>query len=142
MRRKSSELNHMPTTWEARSRLLELAGDGRAMDRINRAYAALRTWKFTFNRVRDILHADKRIHVWPHEIEAINAAIENKKRAERRAKADQEARDARTEYCNVIARLARLEAALSLSDADFHREDIGALRSSLDRSGREDGALD
>ncbi len=41
------------------------------------------------------------------------------------------ARDARNELSELRIRLARLEAVLSVQDAEFHRPHIGALRDTL-----------
>ena len=136
MRRKSSD-SKMPTTFEAHRALIDLAGNGRTKDRLNRAYAALRK-SLSFNRVRDIFYADSRISIWQWELDAINEALANKRRAHI-IHADNEANDARREIANMRDRIARLEAAYLLSDPDFHREAIDALRSAGDARVRRDG---
>lgn len=136
MRRKSSE-SKMPTTFEAHRALIDLAGEGRPKDRLNRAYAALRS-ALSFNRVRDIFYADSRISIWQWELDAINEALAKKRRA-KIIQADNEANDARKEYAELRDRIARLEAALALSAPDFHREALDALRSAGDARNRRDG---
>jgi hypothetical protein len=105
----------MPSTIAARDALHDLAGVGRTKDRLNRLYAALRT-QFSFNRVRDIFYADPRISLRDWEHEAIAAALKKKRHAE-----TQGAIDARAEYRELLDRIARLEAAISLSGAVENR---------------------
>lgn len=137
MRRITSESKMSSRTMEAQRVLLDLAGDGRAKDRMNRAYRAL-SKSFTWNRVRDIFHADPRISIRDDEMAALVAAT-------KRQQADQEARNARVEYHEILDRLSRLEAALSVQDAEFHREAIdqaGASVRGLGGAGRSVDSID
>ena len=127
----------MPTTLEAHRALIDIAGTGRTKDRLNRAYAALRQ-SLSFNRVKDIFYNDARISIWQWELDAIHEALA-KKHHQHVILADNEANDARRELYELQARIARLEAALSLSDADVPRATIDALGSARDARVRDGG---
>lgn len=78
---------------------------------------AARAVRFEYWRAYEIWYDRAKLTI--EERDAITAAAEAKERKERR-----------NEYFELKARLARLESRLVQTDADFHREDISALRGS------------
>jgi hypothetical protein len=120
MSHKSSEwVRVMSSTAEASSLLRRIAApteaDGSVKAALQRAHRKLSTW--SFNRVRDVFHADPRIRISAEEMDQLRAAT----------RANEET-DARDELLQIQARLAALEAALNATDEDFHRPQIDALR--------------
>jgi len=73
----------------------------------------------SYSRCYEIYYRRAR-RIEPAEIARISEALKYK-----------QAREARNELSELRLRLARLEAVLSISDPDFHRPDIGALRDGL-----------
>jgi hypothetical protein len=86
---------------------------------INRAakLAGLSYW-----RAFDLWYGKAR-RVEPHEIEQIEAALLKKNR-----------REIRDEVRDIRLQIARIEARLSSTDEEFHREDIAALRAATGQS--------
>ena len=73
-----------------------------------------RCYEIWYGRARRIEHT---------EVVRINDALKQK-----------HAREARNELQELRLRLTRLETLLSISDPEFHRENLGALRDGLRRS--------
>jgi hypothetical protein len=74
-------------------------------DTLRQAHRRLKTW--TFNRVRDVYHADGRIRISAEEIDQLRAAT--------RAK---EIEDARAEFKFITDRIERIEATLAAHAAN------------------------
>ena len=81
-------------------------------------------------RAEDIWRQEAR-GVWAEEMDAIRRAADAKV-----------AQEARNEYRQITARIARLEAALRLSDEEFHRSNVDGLRQSAGLAGGEDSSVD
>ena len=73
----------------------------------------------SYSRCYEIWYGRAR-RVEPAEVMRISEALDRKHQ-----------RDARNELQELRLRLARLESLLVLSDEEFHREDIGALRGAM-----------
>lgn len=82
------------------------------------------------NRVKDLWYADPRVKVSGDELLQLRAVA--------RSNEDK----ARDEYRELNQRIARLEARLLATDADFYGPDIAALRGSIGVAGRKDRAGD
>lgn len=67
------------------------------------------------------------------------SVVEAVRKAVRRARGEKEAQEARREHAAILDRIARLEAAMGLSDAEFFGPERHALRG---LAGRENSALD
>lgn len=127
MRTEKSEVVSMSAVAEASALLRRIAeprpvGDSvkaaitRACRRVARHIPSHWT-RWHVGRAEDIWH--RQAHgVWAEELDAIRAAAD--------ARILQEARN---ERAALRARLARLEAALRISDEDFHRPELDALGS-------------
>lgn len=76
----------------------------------------------SYSRAYEIIYRRAR-RIEPAEIARISEALDLKNQ-----------RDARNELRELRLRLTRLEALLSISDPEFHRENLGALRDGLRRS--------
>jgi hypothetical protein len=76
----------------------------------------------SYSRAYEIYYRRAR-RIEPAEIARISDALQQKN-----------ARDARNELSELRLRLTRLESLLVLSDAEFHRENLGPVRDALRRS--------
>lgn len=123
---KKSEVVLMSAVAEASALLRQIAeprpvGDsvkaaiGRACRRVS-AHVPKHWTRWHIGRAQDIWHQQVR-GVWAEELDAIRRAAEARLVAE-----------ARHERAALADRISRLEAALRLSDEDFHRPDLDALR--------------
>lgn len=83
--------------------------------------------RWHYGRAEDIWRQEAR-GVWAEEMDAIRRAADARVAAE-----------ARDEHAALMARIARLETAMGLSDAEFAGPQIDALRAA---TGREDRAVD
>lgn len=126
IRTEKSEVVSMSAVAEASALLRQIAeprpvGDSvkAAVRRASRRVAAFIPPHWTrwhVGRAEDIWHRQAR-GVWAEELDAI-----------RRAADVRIVEEARHERAALADRIARLEAALRLSDEDFHRPDLDALR--------------
>jgi hypothetical protein len=130
---KSSEAKIMSAIAEASHLVRQIAEPCPAGDSVKAAMlrACRRVGSLSFNRVKDIWYADRRVSVSGDEL--------NHLRAIARAKEEAVARD---EYQSVIGRIARLEAALRLADEEFTREEIASLQRKDCASIDDDSPLD
>lgn len=128
---KSERSSNMSSLMEAQAHMFTIAGDkGSVKERINRAYARLRkTGRFTYNRVRDIFHAEPRVHIWAEELDELRSFSSSVLEEE----------EARNEYRDAQQFLSQLEAALRVAqDENFYSPTIDAIRQILAGNGRKD----
>ena len=120
----------MSSLMEAQAHMFTIAGDkGSVKERINRAYARLRkTGRFTYNRVRDIFHAEQRVHIWAEELDELRS----------QSSCVLEEQQTRTEYRDAHQFLEQLEIALRVAqDENFYSPTIDAIREILSGNGRK-----
>jgi len=134
---KRSEEEKMSARTEAAEMIQKLAEPCPAGDSVKmamqRAWRRLDGW--TFNRVRDVWHADKRIVVSGDELIQLRELTS-------------QAKATRDDLESLYERISRIETALSISDQSFHRIAIDALREAMrpqmraaSRSGGVDSAM-
>lgn len=104
----------------------------RAFRAVNPFYVQQVGDSMAYSRIEDLWRQEAR-RVDAEEIDAIRAA----RRAQQAG-----AREARDELAELRARLARIETALRISDTQFHRPEIDALRQSVGGPRRVDCSLD
>lgn len=93
---------------------------------IDRASRRIPFW--SASRVKDVWYADPRIRIGADELADLRDI----------ARDEAAAREARNEFRQLQDRIARIEAALGVSDPEFHSDAIDALRQS---SGGEDRSV-
>ncbi len=128
----SSERNNMSALVEASNHVRTLGGGrGPVKEQLRIAHGKLRKW-FSFNRVRDLFHADERCHVWAEEIDTLRREVNIEEKA------------ARDEFKLLCERIATLEARLGVGsqDPDFYRPQADGLRASVHLDGRVRRTLD
>lgn len=123
---KSSEVKFMSATAEASFLIRQLAepippGDS-VKAGLSRAYRRLEGW--TFNRVRDVWHADHRIRISAEELAHLRNVA--------KAKAEDADRD---EFSELRTRISILEHRLATIDPDFHSEAIEAISQASSHNG-------
>jgi hypothetical protein len=104
--------------------LYELAEPSARGDRVKIAIArAARRAGLAYWRAYDIWYRKAR-RIEPFEVALVSQALERKRQEE-----------ARNEFRELKTRLLRLESRLVQTDAEFHREDISALQSTVRQRG-------
>jgi hypothetical protein len=130
---KASEISFVSSLAEASFLLRRVAEPRPAGDSVKAALS--RAWRrlpgWSFNRIRDVWHADHRIRISADELDQLRRTAHQK--------AEHAARD---EYRELLDRIARIEVRLAAQDADFHSPQIDALKSSVCGLGGKDRALD
>lgn len=115
----SFALDRHTSLQEARATLEELFTRGTVVQRVSEAHAKLRKWSWSYNRV-DEMFRGKAARIEAHEMDHIRAL-----------KKAREIAEAKDEFSQLRARIARLETALAVADEEFHQPHVEALRGAV-----------